>query len=72
VNDDDLNNIKHFTTLKKVLVIIDDVGTIENLVTLHDLLVNGEKEKNKSKIIVTCRNWQILENHVNEDIDLFF
>ncbi|CAK9257907.1 unnamed protein product [Sphagnum jensenii] len=66
VNDDDLNNIKCFTTLKKVLVIIDDVGTTENLVALHDLLVNGEEKKNKSKIIVTCRNWQILENHVNE------
>ncbi|KAH8947060.1 hypothetical protein BDL97_11G020300 [Sphagnum fallax] len=66
VNDDDLNNIKCFTTLKKVLVVIDDVGTTKNLIALHDLLVNGEKEKNKSKIIVTCRNWQILENHVNE------
>jgi adenylate kinase family enzyme len=66
VNDDDLNNIKRFTTSKKVLVVIDDVGTTENLVALHDLLVNGEKEKNKSKLIVTCRNWQILENHVNE------
>jgi adenylate kinase family enzyme len=66
VNDDDLNTIKRFTTLKKVLVVIDDVGTTENLIALHDLLVNGEKEKNKSKIIVTCRNWQILENHVNE------
>jgi hypothetical protein len=66
VNDDDLNNIKRFTTLKKVLVVIDDVGTTENLIALHDLLVNGEREKNKSKIIVTCRNWQILENHVNE------
>jgi ABC-type oligopeptide transport system ATPase subunit len=66
VNDDDLNNIKRVTTLKKVLVVIDDVGTTETLIALHDLLVNGEKEKNKSKIIVTCRNWQILENHVNE------
>jgi GTPase SAR1 family protein len=66
VNDDDLNNIKRFTTLKKVLVVIDDVGTTENLIALHDLLVNGERENNKSKIIVTCRNWQILENHVNE------
>jgi phage gp16-like protein len=66
VNDDDLNNIKRFTTLKKVLVVIDDVGTTENLIAIHDLLVNGERENNKSKIIVTCRNWQILENHVNE------
>jgi hypothetical protein len=66
VTDDDLNNIKRFTTLKKVLVVIDDVGTTETFVTLHDLLINGDKEKNKSKIIVTCRNWQILENHVNE------
>ncbi len=66
VNDDDLNHIKHFTTLKKVLVVIDDVGTIENLVALHDLLVNGEKKQIKSKIVVTCRNWQILENHINK------
>jgi adenylate kinase family enzyme len=66
VNDDDLNNIKRFTTLKKVLVVIDDVGTTKYLVALHDLIINGEKKENKSKIIVTCRNWQILENHVNE------
>ncbi len=66
VNDDDLIHIKRFTTLKKVLVVIDDVGTTENLVALHDLLVDGEKKQIKSKIIVTCRNWQILENHVNE------
>jgi glycine cleavage system protein P-like pyridoxal-binding family len=33
----------------------------------------GEKMR-KSKIIMTCQNWQILENHVNEvgkvDVDL--
>jgi hypothetical protein len=49
VNDDDLNNIKGFTTLKKVLVVIDDVGTTENLVALHDLLVNGGKKRTKVK-----------------------
>jgi hypothetical protein len=54
VNDDDLNNIKRVTTLKKVLVVIDDVGTTETLVTLHDLLINGEKTTNKNKIVLTC------------------
>ncbi len=47
-------------------MVIDDVGTIKNLVALQDLVVNGGKKRRKSKIIVTCQNWQILENHVNE------
>jgi Mg2+/Co2+ transporter CorB len=47
VNDDDFNNIEYFTTLKKILVVIDDVGTIENLVTLQDLVVNGGGKNEK-------------------------
>ncbi len=47
MNDDDLNIIKQFTRLKKVLVVVDDVGTTKNLVALQDLVVNGEKKEQK-------------------------
>jgi hypothetical protein len=40
--------------LKKVLVVVDDVGTTENLVALQDLVVNGEKKGSKKIKIVTC------------------
>jgi hypothetical protein len=35
--------------LKKVLVVVDDVGTTENLVALQDAVVNGEKKGSENK-----------------------
>jgi hypothetical protein len=53
---------------KKVLVVVDDVGTRENLIALQVLVIEG-KQKGivSSNVIVTCRNWQILEGHVSEN-----
>jgi hypothetical protein len=60
---------------KKVLVVVDDVGMTKNLEALqlpidkHAITVNC-----KSKILVNCRNWQILKNHVRESakVDMAF
>jgi hypothetical protein len=35
--------------LKKVLVVVNYVGTTKNLVALQDLVVNGEKKGSKKK-----------------------
>jgi hypothetical protein len=70
-----LDEIKQCMISKKVLVIVDDVGTTKNLEALqlpiekHAINVNC-----KSKILVNCRNWQILKNHVKEStkVDMAF
>jgi energy-coupling factor transporter ATP-binding protein EcfA2 len=67
VNDYDLKCITNCMMSKKVLVVVDDVGTKENLKALLQVLVvkGGEKE---SKVIITCQNWQILKlEGVSED-----
>ncbi|KAH8972829.1 hypothetical protein BDL97_01G012100 [Sphagnum fallax] len=71
--DEDLNNeyldqIKQCMISKKVLVVVDDVDEMENLGTLLWLLIDEDVTNvdYKSKILVNCRNWQILKNHVKE------
>ncbi|KAH9567676.1 hypothetical protein CY35_03G037500 [Sphagnum magellanicum] len=65
--DEYFDEIKQCMLSKKVLVVVDDVGTMEILEALqlpideHAINVNC-----KSKILVNCRNWQILKNHVKE------
>jgi len=65
--DEYLDEIKHCMILKKVLVVVDDVDTTRNL---GDLQVLNDKHAinvdYKSKVLVNCRNWQILKNHVKE------
>ncbi len=70
-----LHEIKQCMISKKVLVVVDDVGMMKNLEALqlpidkHAINVNCE-----SKILVNCRNWQILKNHVRESakVDMAF
>jgi ABC-type dipeptide/oligopeptide/nickel transport system ATPase component len=70
-----LHEIKECMILKKVLVVVDDVGMTKNLEALqlpinkHATNVNYE-----SKILLNCRNWQILKNHVRESakVDMAF
>jgi hypothetical protein len=51
----------------KVLVVVDDVGMMENLEALQLPIDKHATNVNcKSKILVNCRNWQILKNHVKE------
>ncbi len=50
------------------MVVVDDVGNVENLTSLQLVIDNYAKNTNsKSKVLVNCRNWQILKSHVNED-----
>jgi hypothetical protein len=51
---------------KNVLVVVDDVDKSKNLEDLQ-LIDNDATIVNcKSNILVNCRNWQILKNHVRE------
>ncbi len=68
VNQKDLDKIKQCMILKKVLVVVDDVGKAENLTYLQLPMHKGAKNAtSKSRVLVNCRNWQILESHVSED-----
>ncbi|KAG0582855.1 hypothetical protein KC19_3G091400 [Ceratodon purpureus] len=78
-----LEDLKKYVHQHKVLVVVDDVGTKENFDRLlKDMgFLAGNKE---SRLIVTCRNWQVLKEYVppirrydvefmssSEDIELF-
>jgi energy-coupling factor transporter ATP-binding protein EcfA2 len=68
VNKKDLDQIRLCIILKKVLVVVDDVGKAENLAFLQLLIDKATKNATlKSKVLVNCRNWQILKSHVRED-----
>jgi energy-coupling factor transporter ATP-binding protein EcfA2 len=58
-----LDEIKQCMTTKKVLVVVDDVDTRNNLGALQLPIHNVDCN---SKVIVNCRNWQELKNHVKE------
>ncbi|CAM6068559.1 unnamed protein product, partial [Sphagnum tenellum] len=66
--NEDLDKIKQCMRSKKVLVVVDDVGKVENLTSLQLLIEKDAKyATSKSKVLVNCRNWQILKSHVSED-----
>jgi ABC-type phosphate/phosphonate transport system ATPase subunit len=68
INDNDLDFIRNYMIFKKVLVVVDDVGTTENLIALQVLGIEDKQNRIiSSNVIVTCRNWQILEGHVSEN-----
>ncbi len=66
VNQNDLDRIRQCMISEKVLVVVDDVGKVENLASLQ-LLIDTKNVTSKSKVLVNCRNWQILKSHVSED-----
>ncbi len=67
VNKEDLNEIKECMILKNVLVVVDDVDKTENLKALEFLIDKDAISVDyKSKVLVNCRNWQILKYHVKE------
>jgi hypothetical protein len=73
--DEYLDDIKQCMISKKVLVVVDDVDMTKNLGDLQ--LLNEKHAINvdyKSKVLVNCRNWQILKNHVMESakVDMAF
>jgi adenylylsulfate kinase-like enzyme len=57
------DEIKQCMISKEVLVVVDDVDKTKNL---EDLQLLIDKDATKSKVLVNCRNWQILKNHVRE------
>jgi len=64
--DEYLDEIKQCMISKNVLVVVDDVEKSKNLEDLQ-LIDNDATIVNcKSNILVNCRNWQILKNHVRE------
>jgi energy-coupling factor transporter ATP-binding protein EcfA2 len=68
VNQKDLDQIRQCMISKKVLVVVDNVGKVENLTSLQLPIDKGAKNATfKSKVLVNCRNWQILKSHVSED-----
>ncbi len=66
VNKYDLDQIRQCMISKKVLVVVDDVGKVENLTSLQ-LLMDTKNATPLSKVLVNCRNWQILKSHVSEN-----
>jgi GTPase SAR1 family protein len=65
--DEYFHEIKECMKSRRVLVVVDDVDTIRSLGDLK--LLNDKHAINlncKSKVLVNCRNWQILKNHVRE------
>jgi len=68
VNKEDLDKIKQCMISKKVLVVVDDVGKVENLISLQLFIDKAANNvTSKSKVLVNCRNWQSLKFHVSEN-----
>jgi len=68
VNKKDFDQIRQCMISKKVLVVVNDVSKAENLTSLQLLIEKHTKNAtSKSKVLVNCRNRQILKSHVNDD-----
>jgi len=68
VNQEHLDKIKQCMILKKVLVVVDNVGKAKCLPSLPILMDKSTRNlASKSKVLVNCRNWQLLKSHVSED-----
>jgi GTPase SAR1 family protein len=67
VNKEDIDEIKQCLISKKILVVVDDVGKVDSLEALQLLIDKDVTSVNcKSKVLVNCRNWQILKYHVSK------
>jgi hypothetical protein len=63
VNGDDLKHIEETVISKKILVVIDDVD--EKLINDLSKLLAFQGKNRKNNVIVTCRNWGVLEGHLD-------
>jgi hypothetical protein len=62
-----LMKYKQCMITKKVLVVVDDVNLTNYLGTLQlPIHKHATNVDYKSKVLVNCRNWQELKNHVKE------
>jgi len=69
------DEIKQCMISKKVLVVVDDVDITKNLEELQLFIDKDATNVDcKSKVLVNCRNWQILKNHVRKSakVDMAF
>jgi ABC-type dipeptide/oligopeptide/nickel transport system ATPase component len=65
--DEYFDEIKQCMITKKILVVVDDVDMTNNLGALQLLIDKHAINVDcKSRVLVNCRNWQILKNHVRE------
>jgi hypothetical protein len=68
VKKEDLDKIRQCMISEKVLVVVDNVGKAKYLTSLPIFIDKAAQNLAfKSKVLVNCRNWQILKSHVNED-----
>ncbi len=68
VNKEHLDKIRECMISKKMLVVVDNVGKAFRLTSLLILIDKAAKNPtSKSKVLVNCRNWQLLKSHVSED-----
>ncbi len=68
VKKEDLDKIRQCMISEKVLVVVDNVGKAKYLTSLPIFIDKVAKNPTfKSKVLVNCRNWQILKSHVSED-----
>jgi energy-coupling factor transporter ATP-binding protein EcfA2 len=68
VNKEHLDEIRQCMISEKVLVVVDNVVKAKHLTSLPILIDKAAKNLTfKSKVLVNCRNWQILKSHVRED-----
>ena len=58
--------LQKFLPEKRILIVLDDVGED----SIDYLIPEGVQLNKQSKVIVTSRNWSILENHVDEKLDM--
>jgi len=73
--DEYFDQIKQCMISKKFLMVVDDVGVTKNLGALQlPIDKHAANVDCKSKVLVNCRNWQILKNHVRESakVDMAF
>ncbi len=63
VNGDDLKRIEETMISKKVLVVIDDVD--EKLINDLSKVLAFQGKNRRSNVIVICRNWGVLEGHLD-------
>ncbi len=68
VNKEHLDKIRQCMISKKMLVVVDNVDKAKYLTSLPIFIDKAANNPTfKSKVLVNCRNWQILKSHVNED-----
>jgi hypothetical protein len=68
VNKEELDKIRQCVISEKMLVVVDNVGKVENLTSLPIFIDNVVRNPTfKSRVFVNCRNWQSLKSHVSED-----